>query len=128
MQTVKVSEASAEQIHAALAVGGLREVVIFCDICGLEMATDMIGDDAEARFEGARAYLRSHRGWTSAENQDICPFCTAGVRMCVREMHDFCEHEPWVWDPQTGIAVHPEDQDKFEQARHLALGADRTST
>lgn len=122
MNTIKVSEATREQIHAALAVAALREVVIFCDVCGLEMATDMIGETAEDRFEGARAYLRSHRGWVSAEGQDICPFCTAGIRMCTEEMHDFCEHQPWAWDARTGIAVHPEDLEKFEQARTLALG------
>lgn len=122
MNAVKVSEATSEQIHAALAEGALREVVIFCDVCGLEMATDMIGESAEARFEGARAYLRSHRGWVSAEGQDICPFCTAGVRMCVQEIHDFCEHKVWVWDSRSGIAVHPQDLEKFEQARSLALG------
>jgi hypothetical protein len=122
MEATKVSEATPEQVHQALAEGALREVVIFCDVCGLEMATDMIGATPEDRFEGARVYLRSHRGWISSEGQDICPFCTAGVRMCTEEMHDFCEHEPWLWDAQTGIAVHPEDQAKFEQARDLALG------
>jgi hypothetical protein len=122
MRTVKVSEATREEIHAALAEGALREVVIFCDVCMLEMATDMIGEAAEDRFEGARAYLRANRGWTSAEGQDICPFCTAGVRMCTEEIHEFCEHQPWMWDPRTGIAVHPDDLAKFDVARKLALG------
>jgi hypothetical protein len=120
--SVKVSEATAEQIHAALAKGDLREVVIFCDVCGLEMATDMIGETAEGRFDGARRWLRSHRGWISAEGQDICPFCEAGVQMCVQGGHEFCEHSSWVLDPETGIAVHPAFWTQFSRARTLAFG------
>lgn len=121
MDTVKVSEATPEQVHAALNQGVLREVVIFCDVCGLEMDTDMIGETAEKRFEGARAYLRTYRGWTSAEGQDICPFCVAEVRFCIQLMHDFCEHPVWV-ETSDGIAVHPDDMEKFKAARALALG------
>lgn len=121
MEAVKVSEATPEQVHAALNEGALREVVIFCDICELQTAVDTIGDPAEDRFEGARRYLRAHRGWAPIDSPDICPFCLAGVRMCTQEIHEFCEHPGW---PVTedGIAVLPEDWGKYYEARKVALG------
>ena len=58
MTAIKVSEATPEQVQAALELGHLREVVIFCDDCGIEMATDMIGETPEERIDGALVGLR----------------------------------------------------------------------
>lgn len=120
MTAIKVSEATKEQVQAALEMGHLREVVIFCDQCGIEMATDMIGETPEERIDGARKWLRDRRGWTEADGRDICTVCVAGVRTCMGPYHHHCEHGLWVWQP-AGYAVHPEDLEKHEAALDVML-------
>jgi len=51
------------------------QVAVFCDVCGHEERGDYLvreADPQEARFETARAFLRT-QGWRCDENGDYCP-------------------------------------------------------
>ena len=119
-EPIKVSLATREQIHAALDAGTLSQVVIYCDVCGFEMASDFIGDTSQERFAAARAYLRANRGWAGDAGQDTCTFCAANVQICHQQGHLFCAHgDEWRVHEGTGWAIHPSDSEAFLRAFKL---------
>lgn len=124
MTAIKVSEATRDQVFAALEAGHLAPVVVFCDYCGIEMETEMIGDTSAERIEGAQQWLRSNRGWAEVDGHDQCMVCVAGIRTCTGPRHEFCNHPDWVWRAGHvgGLFVRPEDLDKFDWVHNQTLG------
>lgn len=124
MTAIKVSEATSDQVSAALEAGTLAQVVVFCDYCGIEMETEMIGDSTAERIEGAQKWLRANRGWTEVDGHDRCPFCAANIKTCTGPRHDFCNHPDWVWRPGAigGLFVRPDDLEVFDWLHKQMLG------
>jgi hypothetical protein len=69
--------AEANRVNTAIRSGDYypTQVGVFCDHCGDTHEADYlvdVEDDRRARFEVARAYLRT-QGWQCDEHGDYCP-------------------------------------------------------
>lgn len=68
-----------DHIAAAIAAGHVREVVIFCDVCGVQDRADYTGATSEVRIVAARQKLSENAGWSVTANADLCPACAGGT-------------------------------------------------
>lgn len=74
-----VQVATVEQVRAALNVGQVVVVVVYCDCCGVERRADYIGATREVRLATARAWLVENESWTCDPGDgDRCPDCQVG--------------------------------------------------
>lgn len=69
----------AARVNGAIRSGDYMpsQIGVFCDYCDTEVLKDYlvgVDDDKAARFEVARAYLRT-QGWKCDASGDSCPAC-----------------------------------------------------
>lgn len=79
---------SARQFYARKGPGSLscfsdedwpfRQVVVFCDRCGVEAEADMLASYREQAFAGLRV-ICNENGWLCTERGDWCPNCGPAV-------------------------------------------------
>jgi hypothetical protein len=108
-----------EHIRAAIHAGHVTLVVLFCDRCGLERRGDYIGVTTEDRLAAARAHAAEVAGWQIGQ-EDVCPVCAAGLRVCLADGHDELCDATCVPQPD-GVSVHPEDVGSYRDLIVLAL-------
>ena len=75
----RVQVATVDQIRAALDLGHVVEIVVFCDCCNSLHRADYIGETKDIRLATARAWLVQYDGWTCDSAGDYCPDCTGGL-------------------------------------------------
>lgn len=68
-----------EGVRAAISAGHVREVVIFCDVCGVQDRADYTGATSEVRIVAARRHLSENAGWSITADADLCPACAGGT-------------------------------------------------